>query len=52
MALTPVTNVIKLFTAVSCDFSQYAKAFVPDKPFQPSLIFGGKARAYPSDTLG
>jgi hypothetical protein len=23
--------------------------FVPDKPFQPSLMFAGKARAYPSE---
>jgi hypothetical protein len=42
--MTPVANVIKLFTAVSYNFS-----FVPGKPFQPSLMFAGKAGAYPSE---
>jgi hypothetical protein len=23
--------------------------FVPGKPYQPSLVFAGKARAYPSE---
>jgi hypothetical protein len=32
-------NVIKLLTDVSYEFSQKARAFVPGKPFQPSLIF-------------
>ncbi len=27
----------------------YAKMLVPDKPFQPSLMFAGKAGAYPSE---
>ncbi len=40
-------NVIKLFMAVSYDFSKYVNAFVPGKPFQPTLIFSGKVRAYP-----
>jgi hypothetical protein len=40
-------NVIKLFTVVSYDFSQYVKAFVPGKFFQPSPMFEGKARSRP-----
>jgi hypothetical protein len=48
-ASAPVANVIKIFTAVSYDFSLKARAFVPGKPFQTSLIFVGKARAYPSE---
>ncbi len=44
-----MANVIKLFTAVSYDFSYQARAFVPGKPFQPSLMFAGKAGAYPSE---
>jgi hypothetical protein len=47
--LGPGANVIKLFTTVSYDFS-YATEFVPGKPFQPSLMFVGRARAYTSDT--
>jgi hypothetical protein len=47
--LTLRTSVIKLFTAVSYDFSKKVGAFVPAKPFQPSLMFSGKARAYPSE---
>ncbi len=43
--LNTYVNVIKLFTAVSYDFSQKARAFVPDKLFQPSLNFVGKARS-------
>ncbi len=30
------------------EFSQYASVFVPHNPFQPSPMFAGKARAYPS----
>jgi hypothetical protein len=26
------------FTTISYDFSQYARAFIPGKPFQPSLM--------------
>jgi hypothetical protein len=44
---SPGANVIKLFTAVSYDFSLKARAFIPGKPFQPSLMFAGKAGAYP-----
>ncbi len=40
-------NVIKLFTDVSYDFSQKARAFVTGKPFQPNLMFVGKARSQP-----
>ncbi len=39
--------VIKLFTAVSYKFLQKARAFAPGKPFQPSLMFVGKARSLP-----
>ncbi len=49
MTLTPVANVIKLFTAVSYEFSLLARVFVPGKPFQPSLMFAGKAVAYQSE---
>jgi hypothetical protein len=41
---TPGANVIKLYTAVSYDFFN---EFVPGKPFQPSLLFVGKARSLP-----
>jgi hypothetical protein len=44
----PVAKVIKQFTAVSYNFLKYAWAFVPGKPFQPSLMFEGKAGAYPN----
>jgi hypothetical protein len=37
-------NVIKLFTTVS---DECARAFVPGKPFQPSLMFVGEARSLP-----
>jgi len=40
MLYTPGANAIKLFTAVSY-------AFAPGKPFQPSLLFVGKARSIP-----
>ncbi len=46
---TSVANVIKLVTAVSYDFSQKTRVFVPSKPFQPCLMFELKARAYPSE---
>jgi hypothetical protein len=42
-------NVIILFTAVSYDFSQLARVFVRGKPFQPSLMFAGKAKACSSE---
>jgi hypothetical protein len=41
-------NVIKLFTDVSYDFI-IISAFVPGKPYQPSLMFVGKAGAYLSE---
>jgi hypothetical protein len=40
-------NVIKLFTGVSNGFSYQARVFVAGKPFQPSLVFVGKARSLP-----
>ncbi len=45
----PRANVIKLFTVVSYDFSYLARTFVPGKPYHPSLMFVGKAGAYPSE---
>jgi hypothetical protein len=45
----PGPNVIKLFTDVIYEFSYYARVFVPSNPFQPSLMFADKARAYPSE---
>jgi hypothetical protein len=36
---------IKLFTAVIYEFYEFT--FVPGKPFQSSLMFVGKAEAYP-----
>jgi hypothetical protein len=50
LELLPVANVIKLFMAVSYEFSlKKTRAFVSGNPFQPRLMFGGKARAYPSE---
>ncbi len=49
---------IKLFMAVIYGFSYSARVFLPGKPFQPSLMFAGKAGAYPrvehlkGDSLG
>ncbi len=37
-------NVIKLFISVTYKFSLKARLFVPGKPFQPNLMFVGKAR--------
>jgi hypothetical protein len=42
-------NSIKLFTTVIYGFSKQARVFVPGKPFQPSLMFAGKAGAYPRE---
>ncbi len=39
----------KLIMAVIYGFLYQARAFVPGKPLQPSLVFGGKAEAYPSE---
>ncbi len=49
MFMTSATgaNVINLFKAISYNFCSKLEAFVPGKSFQPSLIFGGKAGAYP-----
>jgi hypothetical protein len=46
----PGACTINLFTAVIYGFSYKAsRVFVPGKPFQPGLMFPGKARAYPSE---
>ena len=44
---TQGANPIKPFTAVIYEFLEQARVFLPGKPFQPSLMFAGKARAYP-----
>jgi hypothetical protein len=36
---------VKLFTDVIYGILQYARVFVPGKPFQPSQMFAGKAGA-------
>ncbi len=48
MRSTPGANPIKRFTAVIYIFSYQARVLVPGKRFQPSLMFAGKAGAYPS----
>ncbi len=40
---------IKHFKALIYGFLYEAGVFVPGKPLQPSLMFAGKARAYPSE---
>ncbi len=47
MRLTPGANVIKIFTAMSYEFLLESKMFASSKPFQPSLLFVGKARSPP-----
>ena len=44
-------NVTKLFSAVSYDFFNKARAFVPGKALRPSLMFVGKAGVYPNEAL-
>jgi hypothetical protein len=44
---SPGADPIKIFTVVIFEFSQYARVFVPGKPFQPSLMFVSKAKTYP-----
>jgi hypothetical protein len=39
----------KTFTATIYEFSLQARVFAPDKPFQPNLMFIGKAGAYPRE---
>ncbi len=43
----PGANVIKLFTDVLYECSSLARVFVTYKPFQPSLMFAGKAKSLP-----
>jgi hypothetical protein len=43
-------NPIKLFMKVIYKYLLQARAFVPGMPFQPSLMFAGKAGAYLSET--
>jgi hypothetical protein len=45
MIYTPGTNVIKLLTSLIYAFLHYAGVFVPGWPFQPGLMFVGKARS-------
>ncbi len=51
ICVRPGANVMKLFTAVNYKRSQNAIAFAPGKLFQLSLMFAGKAGAYPSKAL-
>jgi hypothetical protein len=44
MKLTPEANVVELFKGVVYELLQEAREFVLDKPFQPTLMFVGKAR--------
>ncbi len=46
MAQAHGPNVIKLFCPQFTDFHNKLDCFVPGKPFQPSLMFVGKAGAY------
>jgi hypothetical protein len=48
--LTPGINVKKLFFFVTDSNAKSARMFVPDKIFQPDLIFLGKARTRLSGT--
>jgi hypothetical protein len=41
------TFTIKLFTAIIYGFLLKARVFVPGTPFQPNLMFAGKAGAKP-----
>ncbi len=50
MKKTPGAIVIKLFMIVINEFSKYARAFDPGKPFQHSLMFAGKAGALPNSS--
>ncbi len=43
----PGANVIRIFTTGTYKFLKQAKAFVPAKPFQPSLMIVGEARSLP-----
>ncbi len=47
LKMKPEAIVIKLFTAVSYDFSLKARVFVPGKPFQSSLMLAVRPGAYP-----
>jgi hypothetical protein len=48
--IEPRPCITKLITAVIYGFPLCAKVFVPDKPFQPSLMFVDKAGSYPSES--
>ncbi len=45
------TQVKQLLGAPGLVHKQKARVFAPGKPFQPGLLFAGKAGAYPSETL-
>ncbi len=47
--IDPTAKFYKTFAVVIYKFLWYAGVFVPGKPFQPSLLFAGKAGAYPSE---
>ncbi len=43
---SPGSNVIKIYTDVNYECLEEARVFVLGKPFQPSLMFVGKASGY------
>ncbi len=47
MPILSGANPIKKFKAVIYGFLELDRVFVPGKPFQPSLMFVGKARGLP-----
>ncbi len=47
MRSIPGPNVIKLFLSGIYEFGNKLECFVLDRPFQPSLMFVGKARSLP-----
>ncbi len=51
LTLATGVNVIKLLKAVIYKYLEYARVFVPGKPFQLSLMFVGKTGAYSSEHL-
>ncbi len=44
-------NVIKLFTAVNYDYSEYALVYAPGKLFHPCLMFVDNARSLSEGNL-
>jgi len=49
ISLSPLPNVLKLFTSVNYECSEKARVLVPGKPLKPSLMFASKAGLYSSE---